>query len=75
MKLNFKTEEQKIIFKEETKIGRPKKTTEKADKVKKIFFTKSELEEIENLYIKELENENISLSSFLKKLIKKGIKC
>jgi len=70
MKVNFKTNTKKVSF--ETKQGRPPKTTEKADKVKKIFFTQTELTELEELYTL---NSETSFSIFLKSLIKKGIKC
>ena len=73
MKVNFKTSTKKISF--ETKKGRPPKTTGKADKVKKVFFTQTELTQLEELYNIELENMNISFSVYLKSLIKKGLKC
>jgi hypothetical protein len=73
MKVNFKTSTKKISF--ETKKGRPPKTTEKADKVKKVFFKQSELEELEEHYNSKNKNIDVSFSLFLKSLIKKGMKC
>lgn len=71
MKVNFKHTPKKISF--EKKQGRPPVQTEKADKVKKIFFKASEIEELENLY--KITNSEVSFSLFLKGLIKKGIQC
>jgi len=74
MKINFKTKTEKISFEDKpTKQGRPPVQTEKADKVKKIFFKASELEELEILY--KINNSYNSFSSFLKSLIKKGVQC
>jgi len=71
MKVNFKTTTKKISF--DTKQGRPLKTTEKADKVKKVFFTQTELTEL--IALQEEKYTSLSFSMFIKELIKKGQEC
>jgi hypothetical protein len=70
MKINFKHKAPTITF--EHKQGRPKKTDEeRADKMKKIYFTSSELEELKEAH----QVSGLSFSSFIKTLVKKGLEC
>lgn len=70
MKVNFKTTPKQISFEDKpTKQGRPPKEDKAI--AKKIYFNKTELEELEKLQ----EESGLGFSPFIKTLIQKGLKC
>lgn len=70
---SLSTDTKELSFEaDKKKMGRPPVARPKADKVKKVFFTAHELEQLEQLKT-ALEDER-SFSIFLKELIFKGVK-
>lgn len=75
MKVNFKSKKPEINFDidEKKQIGRPLKETEKSNIPKKILFTKTEIQELDDIKNNNELYKAMPYSKFLHYLLNKGI--